>query len=92
MQAILWLIHTVIDLYVYIVIFAAIMSLLAAFNVVNTQNRFVYMVGDFLYRATDPVLRPMRKVIPNMGGLDFSPLVLILALIFLKRLMLEYLG
>jgi YggT family protein len=92
MQALLWLIHTVIDLYIYIVIFAAIMSLLAAFNVVNTQNRFVYMVGDFLYRATDPVLRPMRKVIPNMGGLDFSPLVLILALVFLKRLLWEYLG
>jgi YggT family protein len=63
----------VIDLYIWVVIASAILSWLIAFNVVNTQNRFVYSVADTLYRITDPALRPIRSVLPNLGGIDISP-------------------
>lgn len=92
MNSLLSLIDTLITLYVWVLIISAIMSWLAALNVVNTQNRFVYAVGDVLYRATEPALRPLRKVIPNLGGIDISPVVLILGLVFLRNLMWEYLG
>ena len=59
-----------------------------AFNVVNTQNRFVYQVADMLYRVTDPALRPIRRLIPNLGGIDISPVILILFLIFLRDVVL----
>ena len=92
MHSLLNLIDTLITLYIWVLIISAIMSWLAALNVVNTQNRFVYAVGDVLYRATEPALRPLRKVIPNLGGIDVSPVVLILGLVFLRNLMWEYLG
>ena len=92
MNSLLSLIDTLITLYIWVLIISAIMSWLAALNVVNTQNRFVYAVGDILYRATEPALRPLRKVIPNLGGIDVSPVVLILGLIFVRNLMWEYLG
>jgi YggT family protein len=92
MNSLLSLIDTLITLYIWVLIISAIMSWLAALNVVNTQNRFVYAVGDVLYRATEPALRPLRKVIPNLGGIDVSPVVLILGLIFVRNLMWEYLG
>ncbi|MFO7483671.1 YggT family protein, partial [Oceanibaculum nanhaiense] len=63
-----------------------------AFNVVNTTNRVVYTIGEFLYRITEPALRPIRQVLPNLGGLDISPIILILLLVFLKNLMFEYLA
>ena len=75
---------TVVDLYVWVVIIAVVLSWLVSFKVVNTSNRFVYMVGDFTYRVTEPALRPIRNVLPNLGGVDISPIVLILLLIFLK--------
>jgi YggT family protein len=78
-----------IEFYIWLVIIQAILSWLVAFNVVNTSNRFVYMVGDFLYRITAPALKPIRRFIPNLGGIDLSPLVLILALIFLKGVLLN---
>ena len=71
---------TVINWYIYLVIASAIMSWLVAFNVINHHNRFVYMVGDFLYRITEPALKPIRQVLPNLGGLDISPIILILLL------------
>jgi len=74
----------VIELYMWVIIIGVILSWLVAFNVINTQNRFVYMVGDFTHRATEPLLGPIRRALPNFGGLDISPLVLILGLIFLK--------
>ena len=80
-----WLVMTVIDLYVWVVIASVILSWLTAFHVVNTHNRFVYMVGEFVYRLTEPVLRPLRGILPNLGGLDLSPLVLLLGLVFLKQ-------
>ena len=85
MQSILWLIDTVITLYIWCLIISAILSWLVAFNVVNTQNRIVYMIGDFLYRITEPVLAPIRRMLPNLGGLDLSPIVVILIIIFLQR-------
>jgi len=90
MHALYWLITTVIDLFVWIIILQVILSWLIAFNVVNTRNRFVYMVGDFLYRVTEPALRPIRRVLPNLGGIDLSPLVLILLLYFARQLLAEY--
>ena len=83
---IFWLILTVINLYIWVVIISVILSWLTAFNVINTSNRFVYLVGDFLYRLTEPALRPIRSILPNLGGIDLSPLVLILGLYFLEQL------
>ena len=74
------------DLYIWVLVASAILSWLVAFNVINTHNRFVYVVGDFLYRITEPALRPIRSFLPNLGGLDISPVVLILVLIFVQRL------
>lgn len=74
--------------YMWILIAAVIMSWLVAFNVINTRNRAVYMIGDFLNRVTEPVLRPIRRILPSLGGIDLSPMVLIL-LIWLVRM---YLG
>lgn len=90
MNAILWLITTVIDLYVWIIILQVVLSWLIAFNVINTQNRFVYLVGDFLYRVTEPAMRPIRRFLPNLGGIDLSPIVLLLLLYFGQRVLIEY--
>jgi YggT family protein len=90
MTSLLWLISTVINLYVWCIIISAILSWLIAFNVVNTQNRIIYLVGDTLYRITNPLLRPIRRYMPNLGGIDISPVILILALFFFRSLLFEY--
>jgi len=90
MSALLWLILQVINIYVWLIILQVVLSWLIAFNVINTSNRFVYMVGDFLYRVTEPAMRPIRRVLPNLGGIDLSPLVLLLLLFFVQRLLIEY--
>jgi len=64
----------------------AVLSWLIAFNVVNVRNQFVGMVADFLYRVTEPALRPIRNILPNLGGIDISPVILIIGLLFLKQL------
>jgi YggT family protein len=92
MQSIVQLLDTVISIYIWALIISAVLSWLVAFNVLNTQNRFVYLAGDFLHRVTEPALRPFRRLIPTMGGIDVSPVVLILALIFIRNLLWEYLG
>ena len=84
----IWLVLTFIDLYMWIVIIGVVLSWLVAFNVVNTTNRFVYMVGDFTHRATEPALGRIRRYIPNLGGMDISPIVLIILLMFLQRFIL----
>jgi len=86
MNAILFTLLSVIDLYIYVIIGAAIFSWLIAFSVVNTQNKFVSMVHDILYRLTEPALRPIRRFMPNLGGLDLSPIILLLILMFLQTL------
>ena len=91
MNSLLILIDTVIELYIWVLILWVILSWLIAFNVVNTRNRVVYMIGDFLNRVTEPALRPIRRVLPNLSGIDLSPLVLILLLMFLRNLLFEYL-
>ena len=74
----------VIELYMWAVIISVILSWLVAFNIINTSNRFVFMVGDFLHRLTEPLLGPVRRILPNFGGLDLSPMVIILGLIFIR--------
>ena len=86
MYAVTQLIGSVIQLYIWIIIVQVVLSWLVAFNVVNTRNRVIYMVGDVLYRLTEPVLAPIRRFLPSFGGIDLSPVVLILLLVFLKNL------
>lgn len=71
-------------LYVYILIASAILSWLIAFNVINPYNQFVRMISEFLYRITEPVLRPIRAMLPNLGGIDISPVIVILIIIFIQ--------
>ena len=92
MNALLILITQVIQLYIWVIIISAVLSWLIAFNVVNTQNRFVYAVADTLYRLTEPALAPIRRFLPNLGGIDVSPVVLILLLIFAQNLIWELFG
>jgi YggT family protein len=91
MYALVWLISTIINIFIFVLIVQVIMSWLIAFNVVNTRNRFVYMVADIAYKITEPVLRPIRRILPNFGGIDLSPVVLILLLGFIQRLLPELL-
>lgn len=84
------LIDKVIDIYTWIVIAGAIMSWLVAFGVVNVSNKFIRMVVDVLYRLTEPALRPIRSVMPNLGGVDISPVILLLGLFFIRSLLWEY--
>ena len=86
MNPFLWLITTIIDLYIWILIASAVLSWLVVFNVVNTRNPIVNSVGDFLYRVTEPALRSIRSIMPNLGGIDISPVSLIIGLLFLKQL------
>ena len=86
MNPFLWLILTIIDLYIWLLIASAVLSWLIAFNVVNTRNQLVSNIGEFLYRITEPALRPIRNMLPNLGGIDVSPVILIILLLFLKQL------
>ena len=81
---ILKLLLTVIDLYVWIVVIGVILSWLTAYNVVNTSNRFVYTVSDLIHRITEPALRPIRNIMPVLGGFDLSPIALILGLMLVQ--------
>jgi len=78
-----------IDIYIWLVIISAIMSWLVAFNVINTGNSFIYQIGRALYQLTDPALRPIRRFLPNLGGIDISPVILILLLYFLQMLLVQ---
>ncbi len=82
----LWLISELIWIYIYILIASAILSWLIAFNVVNTRNDIVRSISYFLYAVTEPVLRPIRRVLPDLGGIDISPVILMIGLIFLDKL------
>lgn len=73
-----------IDLYIWAVIISVVLTWLVHFKVVNTSNQFVSMVGEFLWRLTEPAMRPIRRVVPKFGGVDISPIVLILILLFLQ--------
>ena len=90
MRSILSILLLILDLYIWLLIAAAVLSWLVAFNVINSRNQFVAMVGDFLYRITEPVLRPIRNILPSLGGIDLSPVVLILLIILLKDIIVRY--
>ena len=90
MLSLLLLIDKVIDIYTWIVIASAIMSWLVAFGVINVRNQFIRVVVDLLYRLTEPVLRPIRRILPNLGGVDISPIILLLGLYFIQSLLHEY--
>jgi YggT family protein len=84
MLRLLYFIDFLLNLYIFILIAQAILSWLIVFNVVNTRSPVVSMIGEFLYRITEPVLRPIRQLLPNFGGIDISPLVLILIIYFIQ--------
>ena len=86
MTALILLIITVINLLIWVIIIGAVLSWLILFNVVNLNNRFVYLVYDTINRLTDPLLNPIHRFLPNMGGIDISPVVLILILWFIRNL------
>jgi YggT family protein len=92
MLELLGFISLLLTLYIYVLFAAAIMSWLIAFNVVNPRNQFVAMVADFLYRITEPVLRPVRALLPNLGGIDISPVIVILVIVFIQSVILTNLA
>jgi YggT family protein len=90
MRALFLVIDLALQLYIWILIAAAVFSWLVAFNVVNVRNPVVGMVGDFLYRITEPALRPIRNMMPDLGGIDISPVILILIIIFIRYVIALY--
>jgi YggT family protein len=90
MRALFLVIDLALQIYIWIVIAMAIFSWLVAFNVVNTRNHGVAVIGDFLYRVTEPVLRPIRNMLPNLGGIDISPVILFLIIVFIRYVIALY--
>ncbi len=83
-------IYAVLNFYWFIIIVNVIASWLVAFNVINTSNRFVYMVMDFTYRLTEPLYRRIRSVLPDLGGIDLSPIIVLLAVFFLQGIIQDW--
>ena len=92
MIAIFYLVLQVLKLYSYVVIANVIISWLIAFNVLNTQNRFVYSILELTYRLTDPILIRIRRFLPNLGSLDISPIILLLLIWFIEICMKIYIA
>ena len=90
MRAVLDVVMLALNLYVWLLIASAVLSWLIAFNVVNTRNQFVSTVWDFLYRITEPALRPIRNMLPNLGGIDISPIILLLGIFFIQSVITRY--
>lgn len=90
MRAILDVIFLILNLYTWVIIASAIFSWLYAFNVINSGNQFVAMIGQVLYNLTEPLLRPIRRYVPSMGGLDLSPIILLLGIFLLQRVLAYY--
>ncbi|WP_414637946.1 YggT family protein [Aliidongia sp.] len=82
---ILELVSSIIQIFIWMLIVSAVLSWLTAFGVINRYNRVVAVIGDMLFRLTDPILRPIRNILPNLGGIDVSPIVAILVLSFINR-------
>jgi YggT family protein len=79
------------QIYIWILIAAAIFSWLYAFNVINSRNEFVNMIGRFLFAVTDPVLRPIRRFMPDLGGVDISPIIVFILIYLIQQLIVYYL-
>ena len=92
MKSIFLLVDSVINIYIWLIIINVILSWLVAFNILNTQNKFVFAVLNATHQLTDPVLNKIRRFIPNLGSIDISPVVLILLLIFIRNLFFELLS
>ena len=92
MRSFIILFDSVVNLYIWILIINAILSWLIAFNVLNIQNRFVYVLLEFSYKITNPPLNLIRRFLPNFGSIDVSPVILILLLIFFRNLVFEFFG
>ena len=91
MLSLAWLINTVVSIYIFLVVAWVIMTWLVNFNIVNRHNQLVGVVGDFLHRITEPALQPIRRIVPYIGGIDISPLILIILLHFVRNLIIEFL-
>ena len=92
MKSLLILFDNIVGLYIWILIINAVISWLVAFNVLNTNNRFVYSILDISYKLTDPPLNYIRRFLPNLGSVDISPIILILGLMFFRNLVFEMLA
>ncbi len=90
MQSAFVFFDSVVTLIIWAVILSAILSWLVGFNIINVRNRLVYIIVDSLQRITEPLLLPIRRLLPNLGGIDLSPIILILLLIFFRNLIFEY--
>lgn len=90
MQAVLDVVDVALNIYVWIIIASAIVSWLVAFNVINVRNDFVRTIWDMLYRVTEPALRPIRRFLPNLGGIDISPIILLLLIFFVQSVIARY--
>src|SRR5450631_2453918 len=90
MRAVLDIVLLILQIYIWLLIASAVLSWLIAFNVVNTRNQVVAMVADFLFRITEPVLRPIRQMMPNLGGIDVSPVILILLILLIENIIVRY--
>lgn len=89
MLAVIWLINEILNLYWWVIIIGAVLSWLVAFEVINTHNRLVAMTLDFTYRLTEPALRPIRRFLPDVGGVDVSPVLLLLGIMFVQKLLFD---
>ena len=85
MRSVLYIILLVLDIYIWLLIGAAILSWLVAFNVVNSRNQVVNNIGGMLYRLTEPVFRPIRRLLPDLGGVEITPIIVLLIIFFLQR-------
>jgi YggT family protein len=92
MIAIFYLILQILKLYSYVVIANVLISWLIAFNILNTQNRFVYSILELSYRLTDPILNKIKRFLPNLGSLDISPIILLLLIWFIEMCMKLYIA
>ena len=90
MKSLFLLVDSIINIYIWVIIINVILSWLITFNVLNTQNRFVYLLMDSSYKLTSPLLDRIRKFIPNLGSIDISPVVLILLLVFIRNILFEF--
>ena len=90
MNPFLWLILTILDVYFWIILATVVMSWLVAFGVINASNPYVRQIGQALRRLTEPLLGPIRRILPDLGGIDISPIVLLIGLQFLKYLVAYY--
>lgn len=90
MRAVLDIVYIVLDIFIWLLIIQAVLSWLLVFNVINARNQFVATIWGFLRQITEPLLKPIRRIIPTFNGLDLSPLILVLLVILIQRVIIYY--